>query len=62
MSELGRLEDLPADYVAQLRSHNLVPLWPNLRAVLPPNKPLPSTGPRIGRMPPSDRCCFRPAT
>jgi gentisate 1,2-dioxygenase len=39
MSELGRMEDLPTDYVAALKSHNLVPLWPNLRAVLPPNKP-----------------------
>ncbi len=43
MSELGRLEDLPADYVAELASHNLVPLWPNLRAVLPPAKPRPAT-------------------
>jgi gentisate 1,2-dioxygenase len=43
MSELGRLEDLPSDYVAELKAQNLVPLWPNLRAVLPPNKPRPST-------------------
>jgi gentisate 1,2-dioxygenase len=43
MSDLGRLEDLPSDYVADLRAQNLVPLWPNLRAVLPPNKPRPST-------------------
>jgi hypothetical protein len=27
--ELGRLEDLPADYVQDLRDLNLVPLWPN---------------------------------
>ena len=39
MSYLGRLEDLPADYVSALRAKNLVPLWPSLRAVLPPNKP-----------------------
>src|ERR1035438_9769533 len=39
MSELGRLEDLPPDYVAALRAQNLVPLWPSLRAVLPPDKP-----------------------
>lgn len=38
-NELGRLEDLPADYVAALRSHNLVPLWPSLRGVLPPRIP-----------------------
>ncbi len=43
MNSLGRLEDLPADYVAALKAQNLVPLWPNLRAVLPPEKPVPST-------------------
>ena len=42
-NELGRLEDLPADYVAELKALNLVPLWPNLRAVLPPDKPKPLT-------------------
>jgi gentisate 1,2-dioxygenase len=39
MNELGRLEDLPADYVAALRAENLVPLWPSLRSVLPPGTP-----------------------
>ncbi len=39
MTELGRLEDLPADYVAELRANNLVPLWPSLRGVLPPTIP-----------------------
>ncbi len=43
MNELGRLEDLPADYVAELKSNNLMPLWPNLRAMLPPEKPRPAT-------------------
>ena len=43
MNELGRLEDLPTDYVAELASHNLVPLWPNLRGVMPPGKPRPQT-------------------
>jgi gentisate 1,2-dioxygenase len=42
-TELGRLEDLPADYVAALRERNLVPLWPSLRAVLPPTAPQPRT-------------------
>ncbi len=42
-SSLGRLEDLPADYLETLRSQNLVPLWPSLRAVLPPGKPRPAT-------------------
>ncbi|MBK9134181.1 MAG: cupin domain-containing protein [Betaproteobacteria bacterium] len=45
MSDLGRLEDLPADYVAALRALNLVPLWPSLRAVMPAAKPQPRTVP-----------------
>ncbi|AKJ28700.1 cupin domain-containing protein [Caldimonas brevitalea] len=43
MSELGRLEDLPHDYVAKLKRQNLVPLWPSLRALLPPGRPRPQT-------------------
>ena len=43
MQELGRLEDLPADYREALTQQNLVPLWPSLRAVLPPGKPQPRT-------------------
>ena len=42
-AELGRLEDLPADYVQALRQLNLVPLWPSLRGVLPPSKPILNT-------------------
>jgi gentisate 1,2-dioxygenase len=45
MNELGRLEDLPQDYRDELASRNLVPLWPNLRAVLPPNVPTRNTKP-----------------
>ena len=45
MRELGRLDDLPADYREALRQQNLVPLWPSLRAVLPPGKPQPRTWP-----------------
>ncbi|MEY4730156.1 MAG: hypothetical protein RL020_1314 [Pseudomonadota bacterium] len=43
MNDLGRIEDLPAEYVADLKAHNLVPLWPSLRALLPPDKPRPNT-------------------
>lgn len=43
MQELGRLEDLPQDYRDALAERNLVPLWPSLRAMLPPGKPLPRT-------------------
>jgi gentisate 1,2-dioxygenase len=39
MEELGRLEDLPADYREALTRLNLVPLWPSLRSVLPPHIP-----------------------
>ncbi|HDR9319694.1 TPA: cupin domain-containing protein [Burkholderia vietnamiensis] len=43
--ELGRLEDLPQDYRDELKQLNLVPLWPSLRAVLPPNVPTRQTQP-----------------
>ena len=43
MRELGRLDDLPADYREALTQQNLVPLWPSLRAMLPPDKPQPRT-------------------
>ncbi|HSV82646.1 MAG TPA: cupin domain-containing protein [Ramlibacter sp.] len=43
MQTLGRLEDLPKDYRDELAKLNLVPLWPNLRAVLPPNVPTRNT-------------------
>jgi len=39
MHELGRIEDLPESYRKDLTAQNLVPLWPSLRAVLPPGKP-----------------------
>jgi gentisate 1,2-dioxygenase len=38
MHDLGRLEDLPQDYRDELTKLNLVPLWPSLRAVLPPKR------------------------
>ncbi|MEI8303013.1 MAG: cupin domain-containing protein [Burkholderiales bacterium] len=45
MTELGRLEDLPQAYRDDLTRLNLVPLWPSLRAVLPPRVPAPRTQP-----------------
>ena len=45
MNDLGRLEDLPVDYVEEMRQHNLVPLWPSLRGVLPPKIPTRQTRP-----------------
>ncbi len=45
MLELGRLEDLPPEYRQTLTEQNLVPLWPSLRSVLPPRKPMPATRP-----------------
>ena len=45
MHALGRLEDLPQDYRDELTRLNLVPLWPNLRALLPPGVPSRNTRP-----------------
>ena len=55
MNDLGRIEDLPQDYVQDLRKVNLVPLWPSLRGVLPPKVPtrLNSSHTRPSRMPSS---------
>lgn len=47
MSELARLEDLPVEYRDALTDQNLVPLWPSLRAVLPPGRPIPATRPTL---------------
>lgn len=43
MEQLATLEDLPKEYVSTLTQSNLVPLWPSLRNVLPPNQPIPQT-------------------
>ena len=43
MNDLGRLEDLPAEYREALTRQNLVPLWPSLRALLPAGQPRPNT-------------------
>lgn len=43
MEQLATLDDLPKNYVNQLTESNLVPLWPSLRNVLPPQKPVPAT-------------------
>ncbi|WP_373359015.1 cupin domain-containing protein [Acinetobacter lactucae] len=43
MEQLATLDDLPKRYLGQLEESNLVPLWPSLRNVLPPHKPLPQT-------------------
>jgi quercetin dioxygenase-like cupin family protein len=48
-STLGRIEDLPLDYREGLRSRNLMPLWPSLRAALPYGKPTRSTTPTLWR-------------
>ena len=46
---LGRLEDLPADYLRALEAQNTLPLWPSLRAVLPYGRPARSTQPVLWR-------------
>src|SRR5262245_36477794 len=45
MNDLRRHEDLPAEDRDDMAKLTLVPLWPNLRAVLPPHKPRPKTKP-----------------
>src|ERR1700678_36412 len=36
---LGRLDDLPADYLDRLSALRLTPLWPQMRNVLPHDLP-----------------------
>lgn len=48
-SDLGRIEDLPTEYVAALRENNTLPLWPSLRAMLPHGIPARSTQPVLWR-------------
>lgn len=43
MEQLATLADLPESYLDNLKQSNLVPLWPSLRNVLPPVKPIPNT-------------------
>ena len=45
MKPLGTIDELPRDYVAALEGANLVPLWPSLRSLLPPQAPRTSTLP-----------------
>lgn len=48
-TELARAEDLPAAYYQGLLDHNLMPLWPSLRAALPYGRPTHSTRPTLWR-------------
>ena len=41
--ELGKLEDLPKDYLEDLKKAGVAPLWPMMRNVLPHNQPNPLT-------------------
>lgn len=45
MHALGTLDELPADYRQALGARHLVPLWPSLRALLPPHRPAQRTRP-----------------
>jgi gentisate 1,2-dioxygenase len=45
MKPLGTLDELPREYVAELTRANLVPLWPSMRALLPPQAPRTATLP-----------------
>lgn len=46
---LGRLEDLPADYVQAINDLSVAPLWPQLRGLLPRNQPARATRPFMWR-------------
>jgi gentisate 1,2-dioxygenase len=47
--DLGRLDDLPGDYLAALAAQHTLPLWPSLRTVLPYGKPARATRPVLWR-------------
>lgn len=49
MTELGTIEELPLEYRESLTSHNLLPLWPSLRAFLPYGIPERNTDPMLWR-------------
>lgn len=48
-NELGRVEDLPKEYMDGLVSRNTLPLWPSLRAMLPHGIPARRTQPVMWR-------------
>lgn len=49
MTELGTLDELPLEYRQDLNEHNLLPLWPSLRNVLPYGRPVRNTMPVLWR-------------
>ena len=49
MNMLATIDDLPAAYRAGLTAHNVVPLWPSLRAALPYGQPTRRTQPVLWR-------------
>lgn len=48
-TDLGRVEDLPKEYIDGLVSRNTLPLWPSLRAMLPHGIPARRTQPVMWR-------------
>jgi gentisate 1,2-dioxygenase len=46
---LGTLDELPPKYIDQLTSQNAKPLWPNMRGILPYDRPDTQTVPHIWR-------------
>lgn len=49
MNVLATVDDLPADYVRDLKARNVVPLWPSLRTALPYDIPIRRTKPVVWR-------------
>ena len=48
-ASLGRLEDLPPEYVRAIHDLSVAPLWPQLRGLLPRNQPVRHTQPFMWR-------------
>jgi gentisate 1,2-dioxygenase len=46
-TQLGTLEELPADYRDAMAGIGVAPLWPQMRRVLPHNAPVPVTRPHL---------------
>jgi len=47
--QLGRLEELPASYLARVTAARLAPLWPQLRSLVPQGRPHTRTQPTLWR-------------
>ena len=47
MAQLGTLEELPDEYLSELKQRHMAPLWPSLRSMVPHGAPQPNTQPTL---------------